>query len=231
MAYVIQLWQQPSLAIAGSADRFPVRRIFCVGRNYAEHVKEMGFDAEKEEPFFFAKYAHALMAGGGDLRYPQMTSNLHHEVELVVAIGTAGVSIAADKALEHVHGYAVGIDMTRRDLQQASRVKGRPWTFGKDFAEAAPIGALYPAASTGHRAEASIWLKVNGQMRQDADVRDMVWNVSDTIAFLSQYYPLEAGDIIMTGTPAGVGPVKVGDVLQAGIAGTGELRVNMVAGY
>ena len=227
MAYAIPLWTPAALAIAGSGDSFPVRRIFCVGRNYVEHQKEMGGDG-RETPFFFIKSAHALVAGGGDLHYPPKTANFHYETEMVVAIAKGGRRIAAKKANEHVFGYGVGLDMTRRDLQQLGKDHGRPWDFGKDFDEAAPCSALAPAAKIGHPSKGTIWLKVNGKERQKADLSDMIWSVPEQIAFLSEYYTLEPGDIIYSGTPAGVGPVKAGDDLQAGIEGVGELRVKIV---
>ena len=227
MANVIPSWDIPSLAITDSKDRFPVRRIFCVGRNYVEHQKEMGGDG-REMPFFFIKSAHALVAGGGNVHYPPKTSNYHYETEMVVAIGTGGRRIDAKKANAHVFGYGVGLDMTRRDLQQLGKDHGRPWDFGKDFDEAAPCSALVPAAGIGHPAKGAIWLKVNGKERQKADLSDMIWSVPEQIAYLSEYYTLEPGDLIFSGTPAGVGPVKAGDDMHAGIDGVGELKVKVV---
>jgi fumarylpyruvate hydrolase len=227
MAHVVSLWDIPSLAVKDSKDRYPVRRIFCVGRNYVEHQKEMGGDG-RETPFFFIKSAHALVPGGGDVHYPAKTANLHYETEMVVAIAKGGRRIDAKKANEHIFGYGVGLDMTRRDLQQLGKDHGRPWDFGKDFDEAAPCGVLAPAAKIGHPAKGAIWLKVNGKERQKADLSDMIWSVPEQIAFLSEYYTLEPGDIIYSGTPAGVGPVKPGDDLQAGIDGVGELKVKIV---
>ena len=228
MAYVISLWTPPAVLVAGSSDSFPVRRIFCVGRNYAEHQKEMGGDG-REQPFFFIKSASALVPGGGDLHYPQKTSNYHYETELVVAIAKAGRRIDAKRAHDHVFGYAVGLDMTRRDLQQLGKDHGRPWDFGKDFDEAAPCGVLVPAAKIGHPSKGAIWLTVNGKERQRADLGDMIWSVPEQIAYLSEYYTLEPGDLIYSGTPAGVGPVKPGDELHAGIDKVGELKVKIVA--
>ena len=227
MAHVISLWSPPSLAVAGSADSFPVRRIFCVGRNYVEHQKEMGGDG-REAPFFFIKSAHALVPGGGNVHYPSKTANLHYETEMVVALAKGGRRIAAKKANENVFGYGVGLDLTRRDLQQWGKDHGRPWDFGKDFDEAAPCSALAPASGSGHPAKGSIWLKVNGKERQRANLGDMIWSVPEQIAYLSEYYTLEPGDLIYSGTPAGVGPVKPGDELHAGIDGVGELRVKIV---
>ncbi len=228
MDYAVPLWAPPALAIAGSSDRFPVRRIFCVGRNYVEHQKEMGGDG-REQPFFFLKSAHALVPGGGDVHYPPKTANLHYETEMVVAIARQGRRIAAKDAPGHIFGYGVGLDMTRRDLQQIGKDKGRPWDFGKDFDEAAPCSALAPAASIGHPAKGAIWLKVNGKERQRADLGDMIWSVPEQIEYLSQFYTLEPGDLIYSGTPAGVGPVNPGDELHACVEGVGELKVRIVA--
>jgi len=227
MAHVISLWDIPSLAVTGSNDRFPVRRIFCVGRNYVEHQKEMGGDG-RETPFFFIKTEFALVAGGGDLHYPAKTANFHYETEMVVAIARGGRRIEAKKANEHIFGYGVGLDMTRRDLQQLGKDHGRPWDFGKNFDQAAPCSALAPAAKIGHPSRGAIWLKVNGKERQKADLSDMIWSVPEQIAFLSEYYTLEPGDLIYSGTPAGVGPVKPGDEMLAGIDGVGELKVKVV---
>lgn len=228
MNYVIDLWQQPALPILGQSARFPVRHIFCVGRNYAAHAREMGKDPDKEPPFFFTKPADALVPEGGAIRYPLATKNYQHEIELVVAICKEGTLIPVDKALEYVFGYAVGLDMTRRDLQFAARDMGRPWDFGKAFDESAPIGPIYPVSSHGHPS-GRIWLKVNGQVRQQADLKDLIWSVPEQIAFLSEYYTLRPGDIIMTGTPAGVGAVVPGDQLIGGIDGLGELAVTIAA--
>jgi len=227
VAYVIELWQPPALRVRDSGDEFPVRRIFCVGRNYAEHQKEMGGDG-REQPFFFLKSAHALVPGGGAVHYPPKTANLHYETELVVAIGRRSERVSAKEALASVWGYAVGLDMTRRDLQQTAKDARRPWDFGKDFDEAAPCSDLAPAARIGHPSRGAIWLTVNGKERQRADLADMIWSVPEQIAVLSQYYRLEPGDLIYTGTPAGVGPVVPGDVLVAGVEGVGELRVTIL---
>jgi fumarylpyruvate hydrolase len=226
MAYAIPLWTPPALPVAGSAELFPVRRIFCVGRNYAEHQKEMGGDG-REQPFFFLKSEHALVARGGEVHYPAKTSNYHYETELVVALATGGRRIDAKRANEHIFGYTVGLDMTRRDLQQWGKDHGRPWDFGKNFDESAPCGELVRAAKIGHPSNGSIWLNVNGKQRQRADLADMIWSVPEQIAYLSEHYSLAAGDIIFTGTPAGVGPVKPGDELHAGIDGVAELKVRI----
>lgn len=226
--YVIDPPPTPSIPVVGQKARFPVHRIYCVGRNYAAHAREMGKDPEKEPPFFFTKPADAVLPEGGQMHYPPGTSNLHHEIELVVAIQRGGFQIPAAKALEHVYGYAVGLDMTRRDLQIQARDMGRPWDFGKAFDESAPIGPIYPVASHGHRLVGKITLNVNGEQRQVADLQDMIWNIPDTIAFLSDYYRLQPGDLIFTGTPAGVGAVKRGDVLVGAVEGVGELKVTIV---
>ena len=232
MGYSIPLWTAPALPVAGSADVFPVRRIFCVGRNYAEHQKEMGGDG-REQPFFFLKSEHALVAAsraeGVEVHYPQKTANYHYETELVVALSKGGRRIDAKRATDHIFGYAVGLDMTRRDLQQWGKDHGRPWDFGKNFDESAPCSELVPAAKIGHPAKGAIWLKVNGKERQRADLADMIWSVPEQIAYLSEHYTLEAGDVIFTGTPAGVGPVKAGDEMLAGIDKVGELKVRIVA--
>ena len=227
MNYAIALWNPPALPVAGATALFPVRRIFCVGRNYVEHQKEMGGDG-REQPFFFIKSAHALVPAGGGIHYPAKTANLHYETEMVVAIARGGRRIDASRANEHVFGYGVGLDMTRRDLQQLGKDHGRPWDFGKDFDEAAPCSALSPASAIGHPATGAIWLTVNGKERQKADLADMIWSVPEQIAYLSEFYALEPGDLIYSGTPAGVGPVKPGDELHAGIAGVGELKASIL---
>jgi fumarylpyruvate hydrolase len=226
--FVIDVGATPSVPVIGSKGRFPVHRIYCVGRNYAAHAREMGKDPDKEPPFFFLKPADAVLPEGGDMDYPPGTSNLHHEIELVVALQRGGSQISAARALDHVYGYAVGLDMTRRDLQLQARDMGRPWDFGKAFDQSAPITAIYPVASHGHHSSGAITLTVNGELRQQADLRDMIWNVPDTIAFLSNYYHLQPGDLIFTGTPAGVGAVVRGDKLVGKVEGLAELRVNIV---
>jgi fumarylpyruvate hydrolase len=208
--------------------RFPVHRIYCVGRNYAAHAREMGKDPEREPPFFFLKPADAIVPGGGKTHYPPGTQNLHHEIELVVALGRGGRDIAVERALEHVFGYAVGLDMTRRDLQFAARDLGRPWDFGKAFDESAPITAIHPAAKRGHFSKGKITLEVNGALRQQGDIADLIWSVPETIAFLSQYYLLQPGDLIFTGTPAGVGAVVRGDRLKGSVEGLAQLDVEIV---
>ena len=221
-----------SVPVVGQTEHFPVHRIYCVGRNYAEHAKEMGFTG-REAPFFFMKPADAVVTAEGDaaiaMPYPSLTSNLHHEIELVVAIGKGGKNISAAQAMEHVWGYAVGLDMTRRDLQGEMKKQGRPWCIGKAFEYSAPISAITPAAQAGDVTQAEIWLQVNGQDRQRSNVNQLIWNIAETIEHLSQAWELQAGDLIMTGTPEGVGAVQVGDVLEGGISGLSPLRVAITA--
>jgi fumarylpyruvate hydrolase len=224
--YVIAPPSQPALAIAGSDKKFPVRRIWCVGRNYLEHIKEMGQD-EREPPFFFAKPADAIVADGGTAPYPSLTKDMHHEVELVVALKSGGRNIPANKALDCVWGYGVGIDLTRRDLQIASRDLKRPWEVGKAFDASAPCGPLKPAAETGHPGKGRIALKCNGKIRQDGDLAQMIWNVPEIISKLSEMVALEAGDIIMTGTPSGVAATVAGDKLECEVEGVGKLTVTI----
>jgi len=228
MGYVVAPGEQPSVEVRGTRDRFPVRRIYCVGRNYADHAVEMGGDPEREPPFFFMKPADAVVPSGATIPYPTRTRNLHHELELVVAIGTGGSHIPLERALDHVYGYAVGNDLTRRDLQQELRKIGRPWDVSKGFDKAAAIGAIRPVAEGGHLPKGRMFLKVNGEMRQDNDVSRMIWNVPEIIAELSAYYELQPGDLIYTGTPAGVGALNPGDRIEAGIEGLDPL-VNTIA--
>ena len=214
----------PTVAIAGSERRFAVHRIYCVGRNYAAHAREMGNDPEREPPFFFTKPADAVMANGSAVPYPPRTENLHHEVELVVAIGVAGSAVSTADAHKLVFGYAVGNDLTRRDLQQAARDERRPWDTSKGFDYSAPLTAIHPAQDTAAPlVTGTIWLQVNGELRQSADLADMIWTVPEIIAELSALYALQPGDLIFTGTPAGVGAVQRGDTLEAGIAGLDTL--------
>ena len=219
MQYVLPIWDIPSVAVAGSDSRFPVHRIYCVGRNYAEHAREMGADPVKEAPFFFCKPNDAVAPSGSAIPYPSATKNFHHEVELVVALKGGGSNIKPEAALDLVFGYAVGVDLTRRDLQQTAKDKGRPWDVGKAFDRAAPIGELRPVSSGGHIPQAAIAISVNGVVKQSSDVSEMIWNVPDTIAYLSGLFELKAGDLIFTGTPAGVGPLVTGDKIEARIVG------------
>jgi len=224
--YVIPPASQAALAVAGSSDLFPVRRIWCVGRNYLEHIKEMGQD-EREPPFFFAKPADAIVHDGGTIPYPPLTNDLHHEVEMVVALKSGGRNIAKDKALDCVWGYGVGIDLTRRDLQIASRNIKRPWEIGKAFDGSAPCGPLRPASEIGHPSKGRIWLKVNGEVKQDGDLAQMIWNVPEIIWKLSEMVELAAGDIIMTGTPAGVSALQPGYKLECEVEGVGKVAVTI----
>jgi fumarylpyruvate hydrolase len=217
----------PSVPIAGSADLLPVRRIFCVGRNYAEHAREMGMDPDREPPFFFTKPADAIVPGGGDVPYPTRTQNLHHEIELVVALARGGRGIAVDEARACIYGYGVGLDLTRRDLQAESRKQGKPWDTAKSFDHSAPLSAIVPAARIGHPVRGRIELRVNGALRQQGDLADMIWNVPEIIAELSTLFELAPGDLIFTGTPAGVGPLVAGDTVHGSIAGVGELQIRV----
>lgn len=208
--------------------RFPVRRIFCVGQNYADHAREMGSNPDRDPPFFFTKPADTVLIDDADLPYPPATADLHHEIELVAAIGRGGADIDPSKALEHVWGYAAGLDMTRRDLQAQAKSKGRPWDMSKGFDHSAPIGPLVAAAQSGHPTQGAITLKVNGAPRQQGDLSHMIWSLPETIAFLSRLVRLQAGDLIFTGTPAGVAAVAKGDVLEGEIAGVGHVRTRIV---
>ena len=227
MSYVFPPAPQVSVAVAGSDARFPVRRVYCVGRNYADHAKEMGADT-REPPFFFSKPADALVPGGGEVAYPLATSNLQHEVELVVALGKGGSNIPLEQALGCVFGYAVGFDLTKRDLQQRAKDKGHPWDMGKGFDQGGPIGAIQPVSAVGHPAHGAVWLKVNGELRQNGDLEQMSWKVAEVIANLSTYVALAPGDLIFTGTPAGVSTIVRGDVIEGGVAGVGELQIRLV---
>lgn len=224
--YVISMWDQPSVAVAGGAA-YPVRHIYCVGRNYAEHAREMGTDPEREPPFFFMKGADSIVSSGAQIKYPSRTQDLHHEVELVVAIGASGTDISVSDASEAIFGYAVGVDLTRRDLQQSMKEKGRPWEIGKSFAQAAPVGEIQPAWNIGHPREGKITLSVNGEVRQEADIKDMTWGVDEVIAELSTYYKLEPGDLVFTGTPAGVSALVRGDKVDCAIDGLESLEFSI----
>ncbi|MDD5297103.1 MAG: fumarylacetoacetate hydrolase family protein [Rhodocyclaceae bacterium] len=232
MNFVIPPGPRPAVLVAGTSASFPVRRVYCVGRNYAAHAREMGSDPVREAPFFFLKPADAIVPVAAsitvDIPYPPQTANYHHEVELVVAIGTGGTNIPAESANDHIWGYAVGFDMTRRDLQFALRDKGRPWELGKAFDHSAPIGPLFSASQCGHPSHGRIWLTVNGATRQEADISDLIWSVPETIAHLSKYFALYPGDLIFTGTPEGVGPVLRGDRVDGGVEGFGELSIRII---
>jgi len=225
-SYVIAPPPQAALAVQGDSKTFPVRRIWCVGRNYLEHIRELGND-ERNPPFFFAKHADMVAPDGATIPYPTLTKDMQHEVELVVALKSGGLNIPVDTALDHVWGYGVGIDLTRRDLQTASRKKEQPWEIGKSFDLSAPCGALRPASEIGHPAKGRIWLSVNGAERQKGDLSEMIWNVAEIISRLSQQVQLGAGDIIMTGTPAGVAALVPGDKIECGVDGLGTLKVTI----
>ena len=231
MSFVFPPAPTVAVPVVGQSATFPVHRVYCVGRNYAEHAKEMGFTG-REPPFFFMKPFDAVVpvpAGQtGAIAYPTLTKDLHHEIELVVAIGTGGTNIKAADAHKHIYGYAVGLDMTRRDLQMKMREAGRPWELGKAFDQSAPIGPLHPAASVDGIGQAAIWLQVNGADKQRSDIGKLIWSVAETIAYLSKYFRLEAGDLIYTGTPEGVGPVVRGDTMIGSVDGLGTLSVRMV---
>jgi fumarylpyruvate hydrolase len=228
MSHVFTPVPAPTVEVQGTDSRFPVHRIYCVGRNYADHVREMGADPAREPPCFFSKPADAVVANGAPVPYPPRTANFHHEIELVVAIGRGGSRIAADRALEHVFGYAVGNDLTRRDLQAAAKDKGLPWDTAKGFDHSAPVTAIRRVSDAGHPVQGAIWLEVNGERRQQADLAEMIWSVPEIIAELSTYYELQPGDLIFTGTPAGVGRVVRGDSLVGGIDGLDTLRTTIV---
>ena len=223
--YVIDIGPRPSLPVAGRAERFPVGRIYCVGRNYADHAREMGHDPDREPPFFFMKAADSIVQDNAVLAYPVGSRDVHHEIELVVVIGKGGRNITVDKALEHVWGYGIGLDMTRRDIQGEAKKMGRPWEMGKSFDESAPVSALRAASEIGHPARGAITLRVNGVLRQQGDLAMQVWNVPEQIAYLSSLITLQPGDLIFSGTPAGVGPIQPGDKLEGHIDGVGDLTV------
>ena len=225
--YVITPPAPAVLPVQGETASFPVHRIFCIGRNYAAHAVEMGHDPDKEAPFFFFKSPHNLAVDGA-FPYPAKSSDVHHEIELVVALGKGGSNIAVGEAMDCVWGYAVGLDMTRRDLQGEAKKLGRPWEVGKSFEHSAPCGPLVPASAIGHPTEGAITLDVNGVRRQTGDLNQMIWKVPEMIAVLSQFFELQPGDLIMTGTPSGVGAVEKGDVLHGAVEGVGEITVKVV---
>jgi len=226
MSFVFPPPALPAVAIVDRTERFPVHRIYCVGRNYAAHAREMGKDPEREAPFFFSKPADAIVANGTQIPFPSRTSDLHHEIELVVAIGTGGANIGISQALSHVFGYAVGLDLTRRDLQAEAKDKGRPWDTAKGFDRSAPIGAITPAAAA-RLDDSKIWLKVNDILRQHGALADMIWSVPEIIAELSTLFELAPGDLIYTGTPAGVAAIQANDVLEGGVDGLETLMVTL----
>ncbi len=225
--FVIDPAPQVCLPIRGSNESFPVRRIYCIGRNYADHAIEMGHDPNKEPPFFFQKNAQNVDTSG-TFPYPPQTSDVHHEMELVVALKSGGADISLDTALEHVYGYGLGLDMTRRDLQGEAKKLGRPWEVGKSFEKSAPMTELVPASETGHLDQGRICLKVNGETKQDGDLNQMIWKVPEMIAYLSRFYDIAGGDLIMSGTPAGVGPVQRGDKIECEIENLGTMTVEVI---
>ncbi|MGF7162380.1 fumarylpyruvate hydrolase [Rhodoligotrophos appendicifer] len=226
--YVFEPLPLPAVPVAGSGKLFPVHRIYCVGRNYAEHALEMGGDPTREPPFFFQKNPDCLVVNDGNFPYPTRTKDVHHEIELVIAIGAGGDDIPVDAALEHVYGYAVGIDMTRRDLQGEAKKQGRPWETGKAFEASAPCSDIMPASIIGHPTSGPVWLKVNGTLRQKGNLNQMIWKVPETVSYLSGLFTLQPGDLIFTGTPAGVAAVSRGDELHGGVEGIGELRTRVI---
>ncbi len=226
MSFAVPAWDLPSVPVTGSADRFPVRRIYCIGRNYAAHAREMGAD-EREPPFFFLKPADAIVQDGATIPYPAATKELHYEAELVAAIGKAGANISVDDANDHIFGYGVGIDLTRRDLQNQAKEMRRPWDMGKGFDASAPCSAIHPASDIGHPASGAITLKVNGVFKQQGDIADMIWNMPESIAYLSGLMRLEAGDLIYTGTPDGVGAIVSGDDVVVQVDGVCDLNIKI----
>lgn len=229
MTYAFDPPPQASVAIVDSDLRFPVRRIFCVGRNYAAHAREMGKDPDREPPFFFTKPADAVVDCPCAIAYPTLTQDLHHEIELVIAIGKAGAHIAQEDVMDHIWGAGVGIDLTRRDLQGEAKKMGRPWDWGKAFDQSAPMSPLVPVDRVRSLAQGRIWLAVNGEVRQDGDIADLIWDVREHISTLSEAVALAPGDLVMTGTPAGVGAVVAGDVMTGGVDGIGEIEVAITA--
>lgn len=231
-SYVIEVEDRPSVPVAGEAKSFPVRRVYCIGRNYAAHAREMGGDPTREAPFFFMKPADALQfcPPGATVAhaYPPGTSSYHHEIEMVVALKSGGRDIPADRALEHVYGYAVGLDMTRRDRQGEMKDTRRPWEIGKSNDHGAPVGPIHPVAKVGHPSAGFIRVAVDGALKQDANLKDMIWSVAEQIAILSQFYELKAGDLIFSGTPEGVGEVKRGQTMTGSIEGLGEISLKVV---
>jgi len=227
MSYVITAPQQATLPVRGTEDTFPIHRIYCVGRNYAAHAREMGHDPDREPPFFFQKNPDTIVPDGGDFPYPDKSEDVHFEMELVVALSKGGKDIAESEAMDCVYGYAVGLDMTRRDLQGEAKKMGRPWDVGKAFDYAAPCGEIVPASECGHPEDARIWLEVNGEVRQDGNINQLIWNIPETISYLSGLFTLAPGDLIYSGTPSGVGAIVRGDVMHGTVEGIGEITINV----
>jgi fumarylpyruvate hydrolase len=225
--YVIEPLDNPTLPVRGTDKLFPVHRIYCIGRNYAAHAVEMGHDPDKEPPFFFQKNPDNLLVGQ-DFPYPPESSDVHYELEMVVGLSKGGKNIPIETALDHVFGYGVGLDMTRRDLQNEAKKQGRPWEVGKAFEQSAPCSELIPVSAIGHPDQGAVWLKVNGEVRQEGDLNQMLWKTAEQISILSRFFELQPGDLIMTGTPSGVGPVKRGDKLEGHVAGVCNLNVNVI---
>lgn len=215
-----------AVPIAGTSEQFPVRRVYCIGRNYAAHAVEMGHDPDREPPFFFQKNPNNLDTSG-EFPYPPHSSDVHHEIEMAVMLKSGGTNILLEQALDHVYGYAVSLDMTRRDLQGAQKKMGRPWEIGKAFERSAPLGLVRPVSEVGHPADGRIELKVNGAVKQEGDLNQMIWKVPEMISYLSEYFELAAGDVIQSGTPSGVGPVERGDVMEVNVAGLDSLTVTV----
>ncbi len=218
---------QVNIAITDSDEKFPVRRIFCIGRNYAAHAAEMGHKPDSEAPFYFTKSADAIVSSGSAVTYPPRCKELHHEIELVVAIGRAGNNILPLNVPEHIFGYAVGIDLTRRDLQAEAKSKGRPWDAAKNFDQSAPISEIHPVSAVGHPTTGRIWLSVNDEVRQDGNIDEMIWSVAESVAVISTYGEIYQGDLVYTGTPAGVGPLVPGDQVRGGIEGVGNISIDI----
>jgi len=227
MGFIFPL-KQASLPIVGNEDRFPIHRIYCVGRNYAAHAIEMGHDPDREPPFFFQKNPDNVVLDNGDFPYPDKSNDVHHEIEMLVALKAGGKDIAIDDALDCVFGYGVGLDMTRRDLQGAQKKLGRPWEIGKAFEDSAPCSALVPASEIGHPDTGAVWLKVNGEIRQEGDLNQLIWKVPEMISYLSGLFELKAGDVIMSGTPSGVAAIKRGDAMHGFVEGVGEITAKVV---
>ena len=225
--YVIDVPEVANIPVAGSEAVFPVRRVYCIGRNYAAHAIEMGHDPDREPPFFFQKNPNNLDASG-EFPYPPHCSDVHHEVEMLVALKSGGINIPLDQALDHVYGYGLSLDMTRRDLQGVQKKLGRPWEIGKAFERSGPCGPLHPVSEVGHLDQGRIELKVNEKVRQKGDLNQMIWKVPEMISYLSEYFELAAGDVIMSGTPAGVGPVVRGDVMEMSVEGLGSVTIKVV---
>ena len=228
MTYIFPPQNQTVLPVRGTDDLFPVHRIYCVGRNYAAHAIEMGHDPDKEAPFFFQKNPDNILLEGNDFPYPSMTSDVHHEIELAVALKSGGDNISVDDAMDCVFGYGIALDMTRRDLQGEMKKMGRPWEIGKAFEKSAPCSELISAAEIGHPVEGAVWLKINDELRQQGNLDQLIWKIPEMIAYLSELFTLHSGDLILTGTPSGVGPVQRGDKLHGHVAGVGDIKVNVV---